>query len=86
MEPLRRLNPGRHTVLATQRDNLPGSRYHVYGRTEAARILLGMISREPMLRWCKRLHDAVVAGLGKAAEATLVEASPARLTRLTTRF
>lgn len=67
-------------------------------------LLLGMLSREALLRWRGRLMDAgkggkailggllivvglfIVIGLDKQIEAALVQASPAWLTELTTRF
>lgn len=67
-------------------------------------LLLGVLSREAMLRWRGRLLGVgsggktvlgvllvavallVLSGLDKALEAALVEASPAWLTELTTRF
>jgi cytochrome c biogenesis protein CcdA len=67
-------------------------------------VLLGMLSREALLRWRTRLMQAggkgkmifgavlltagvlVFTGLDKTLEAKLVEASPAWLTELTTRF
>jgi cytochrome c-type biogenesis protein len=67
-------------------------------------LLLGLLSREALLRWRGRLLDAgrggkmllgvvllaigilIVSGLDKRLEAALVEASPAWLTELTTRY
>lgn len=67
-------------------------------------LLLGVLSREAMLRWRGRLLGVgsggktvlgvllvavallILSGLDKALEAALVEASPAWLTELTTRF
>lgn len=67
-------------------------------------LLLGMLSREAIMRWRDRILSAgksakillgallvvlgmlIVSGLDKRSEAALVEASPAWLTRLTTRF
>lgn len=67
-------------------------------------LVLGMLSREGLLRWRARLMEAgkggkallggllvalgliIVTGLDKRLEAALVEASPAWLTELTTRF
>ena len=67
-------------------------------------LLLGMASREALLRWRRRLQDAgngmkialgillllmgaaILTGLDKSIEAKLVDASPAWLTGLTTRF
>lgn len=67
-------------------------------------LLLGVLSREAMLRWRGRLLGAgsggktllgillvaiallILTGLDKSLEAALVEASPAWLTELTTRF
>jgi cytochrome c-type biogenesis protein len=67
-------------------------------------LLLGLLSREALLRWRGRLLEAgrggkmllgavllaigilIVSGLDKRLEAALVEASPAWLTELTTRY
>jgi hypothetical protein len=67
-------------------------------------LLMGLVSREAMLRWRGRLLEAgnmgkltlgllliavallILAGFDKTIEAALVEASPAWLTDLTTRF
>lgn len=67
-------------------------------------LVLGLLSREALLRWRARLMEAgkggkmllggllvvlglvIVSGLDKQIEAILVEASPAWLTELTTRF
>lgn len=67
-------------------------------------LLLGLLSREALLRWRARLMEAgkggkillggllvvlglvIVSGLDKKIEAVLVEASPAWLTELTTKF
>ncbi len=67
-------------------------------------LLIGLLSREALMRWRDRLLSAgkggkmalglllivvgvlVVSGLDKALEAVLVQASPAWLTNLTTRF
>ncbi len=67
-------------------------------------LLLGLLSREAILRWRGRLLEAgrggkmllgavllaigilIVSGLDKRLEAALVEASPAWLTELTTRY
>ena len=67
-------------------------------------MLLGLVSREAMMRWRGRLMDAgrggkvllggllvvvglfVATGLDKRVETVLVDASPAWLTELTTRF
>ena len=67
-------------------------------------MLLGLVSREAMMRWRGRLMDAgrggkvllggllvvvglfVATGLDKRLETVLVDASPAWLTELTTRF
>jgi cytochrome c-type biogenesis protein len=67
-------------------------------------LLLGLLSREALLRWRDRLMAAgktgkialglllvavgvmIVTGIDKAAETVLVNASPARLTALMTRF
>jgi sulfite exporter TauE/SafE len=67
-------------------------------------MLLGLLSREAMMRWRGRLMEAgkggkmllglllvaiglfVATGLDKRLETVLVDASPAWLTELTTRF
>ena len=67
-------------------------------------LLLGLLSRDALLRWRGRLLEAgrggkmllgavllaigllIVSGLDKRLEAALVEASPAWLTELTTRY
>ncbi len=67
-------------------------------------LLLGLLSREALMRWRDRLLSAgktgkillgslllivglmILSGLDKKLEALLVEASPAWLTELTTRF
>ncbi len=72
--------------------------------TAAPLLLLGLLSRETLMRWRNRLIAAgkagkyalggllvavglmIVSGLDKAAETALVNASPAWLTALTTRF
>jgi len=72
--------------------------------TAAPLLLLGLLSREALLRWRDRLMAAgksgkvalggllvavglmIVSGLDKAVETALVNASPAWLTALTTRF
>ena len=72
--------------------------------TAAPLLLLGLLSREALMRWRDRLMSAgktgkialglllvavglmIVTGLDKMAETVLVNASPAWLTTLTTRF
>jgi cytochrome c-type biogenesis protein len=67
-------------------------------------LILGLLSREALMRWRNRLHTAgtgakmtlgvvlmvtgvfIVSGLDKTLEEKLVDASPAWLTELTTRF
>ena len=67
-------------------------------------LLLGLLSRDTLMRWRSRLLDAgkcgklvlggllvvvgvmILSGLDKRVEAALVEASPAWLTEITTRF
>jgi hypothetical protein len=67
-------------------------------------LLLGMLSREALLRWRGRLMEAgkvgklamgillvaigltILTGIDRQLEAALVDASPAWLTELTTRF
>jgi cytochrome c-type biogenesis protein len=67
-------------------------------------LLLGLLSRDTLMRWRGRLLDAgkggklvlggllvvvgvmILSGLDKRVEAALVEASPAWLTEITTRF
>jgi cytochrome c-type biogenesis protein len=67
-------------------------------------LLLGLLSRETLVRWRGRLLEAgkggklvlgglliviglsIVSGLDKRLEAALVEASPAWLTEITTRY
>ncbi len=67
-------------------------------------VLLGLVSREALMRWRSRMHAAgtmaktalglvfvvlglfVLTGLDKTIETALVQASPAWLTELTTRF
>lgn len=98
---------GAASVLAAQGRNLAEVALVMaaFGLGAAAPLLLlGMLSREALLRWRDRLLHAgksakaalglllltsgvlIVTGLDKKAEAVLVEASPAWLTELTTRF
>ncbi|HCL61795.1 MAG TPA: cytochrome C biogenesis protein [Rhizobiales bacterium] len=85
---------GAASILAAKGENL----------AQVALMLLGLVSREAMMRWRGRLMDAgrggkmllggllvivglfVATGLDKRLETVLVDASPAWLTELTTRF
>jgi cytochrome c biogenesis protein CcdA len=98
---------GAASVLAAQGRDLPqvAATMLVFGAGAALPLLLlGMASREALLRWRRRLQGsgngaklafgilllvmggAVLTGLDKRIEIALVEASPAWLTALTTRF
>ncbi len=98
---------GAASVLAARGENLGqvGLTMAAFGIGAALPLLLlGMLSREAMLRWRGRLLETgsagkallgivlilvallILSGQDKALEAALVEASPAWLTNLTTRF
>jgi cytochrome c biogenesis protein CcdA len=98
---------GAASVLAAQGKDLAqvGLVMLTFGLGAALPLLvLGMLSREALLRWRTRLMEAgkggkvvlggllvalglvILTGLDKRLEAVLVEASPAWLTELTTRF
>jgi cytochrome c biogenesis protein CcdA len=98
---------GAASVLAARGDSLGqvAVTMAVFGLGAALPLLLmGLVSREAMLRWRGRLLEAgnmgkltlgllliavallILAGFDKTIEAALVEASPAWLTDLTTRF
>lgn len=98
---------GAASVLAARGENLGqvALTMAVFGAGAAAPLLvLGLLSREAMMRWRGRLLTTgstgkavlgvlligvallILTGLDKRVEAALVEASPAWLTNLTTRF
>ena len=98
---------GAASVLAAQGRDLPtvAATMLTFGIGAALPLLLlGMLSRDAMLRWRHRLQStgngakvalgilllvmgtAVLTGLDKRIETALVDASPAWLTELTTRF
>ena len=98
---------GAASVLAARSENLPGVAVTMlaFGIGAALPLLLiGMMSREALMRWRSRMLAAgsrgklvmgvlliavgvlILPGLDKRLEAVLVEASPAWLTELTTRF
>jgi cytochrome c biogenesis protein CcdA len=98
---------GAASVLASQGKNLGevATIMTAFGIGAAVPLLLlGLLSREALLRWRGRLLEAgrggkmvlgavllaigilIVSGLDKRLETALVEASPAWLTELTTRF
>lgn len=98
---------GTASLLAAQGQDLlqVGATMFIFGVGAALPLLLlGLLSREAMLRWRTRLMSTgqaakaglglvliaigalVLTGLDKSVEAALVDASPAWLTELTTRF
>lgn len=98
---------GAASLLAARGENLGqvGATMAVFGLGAALPLLvMGLLSREAMMRWRGRLLQAggsgkavlgvllagigilILSGLDKTIEAALVEASPAWLTDLTTRF
>ncbi|WP_421725575.1 cytochrome c biogenesis CcdA family protein [Bauldia sp.] len=98
---------GAASVLAAQGENLGqvAATMIVFGLGAAAPLaLLGLLSREALLKWRNRMSNAgrgirlalgvvligvgalILTGYDKVVEARLVEASPAWLTTLTTRF
>lgn len=98
---------GAASVLAAQGENLGqvGLTMTLFGLGAALPLLImGMLSREAMMRWRGRLLGAgsggktvlgillvgvallILSGLDKTIEAALVDASPAWLTNLTTRY
>jgi cytochrome c biogenesis protein CcdA len=98
---------GAASVLAAQGENLAQVAFVMLAFGVGAALpllLLGLLSRETLMRWRGRLLDAgktgkaalggllivvgllIVSGLDKRLEAVLVEASPAWLTEITTRY
>lgn len=98
---------GAASVLAAQGENLWQVAFVMLAFGVGAALpllLLGLLSRETLMRWRGRLLDAgktgkaalggllivvgllIVSGLDKRLEAVLVEASPAWLTEITTRY
>ena len=98
---------GAASVLAAQGENLGQVALVMLAFGVGAALpllLLGLLSRETLMRWRGRLLEAgkggktllggllvvvgllIVSGLDKRLEAVLVEASPAWLTEITTRF
>jgi cytochrome c biogenesis protein CcdA len=98
---------GAASVLAAQGENLAQVAFVMLAFGVGAALpllLLGLLSRETLMRWRGRLLDAgktgkaalggllivvgllIVSGLDKRIEAVLVEASPAWLTEITTRY
>jgi cytochrome c biogenesis protein CcdA len=98
---------GAASVLAAQGENLAQVAFVILAFGVGAALpllLLGLLSRETLMRWRGRLLDAgktgkaalgglliavgllIVSGLDKRLEAVLVEASPAWLTEITTRY
>jgi cytochrome c-type biogenesis protein len=98
---------GAASVLAAQGENLWQVAFVMLAFGTGAALpllLLGLLSRETLIRWRGRLLEAgkggklvlgglliiiglsIVSGLDKRLEAVLVEASPAWLTEITTRY
>ena len=98
---------GAASVLAAQGENLWQVAFVMLAFGVGAALpllLLGLLSRETLIRWRGRLLEAgkrgkvvlggllivigllIVSGLDKRLEAVLVEASPAWLTEITTRY
>jgi cytochrome c-type biogenesis protein len=98
---------GAASVLAAQGENLGQVAFVMLAFGVGAALpllLLGLLSRETLVRWRGRLLEAgkggklvlgglliviglsIVSGLDKRLEAALVEASPAWLTEITTRY
>jgi cytochrome c biogenesis protein CcdA len=98
---------GAASVLAAQGENLAQVAFVMLAFGVGAALpllLLGLLSRETLMRWRGRLLDGgktgkaalggmlivvgllIVSGLDKRLEAVLVEASPAWLTEITTRY
>jgi cytochrome c biogenesis protein CcdA len=98
---------GAASVLAAQGENLAQVAFVMLAFGVGAALpllLLGLLSRETLMRWRGRLLDAgktgkaalggllivmgllIISGLDKRLEAVLVEASPAWITEITTRY